>query len=307
MNVLSLLRNLYGLLWIAVSLVLLVPTGVAQLNGERSPKMRDVTVDDAVSMVRLAASDYFEGVSIKGHVAQFSPDGKHFVLVLRRGVIADNANEYSIYLFHSSQALHSPRAKLLARMKSSSNDAAIQEVRWSGSGRYITFIGTTHRGTQIFRVNVSTKRLEQLTHHSTPIINYATSKNEHHIVFLAETAQSRRPAIKPVSQTGISITDQSLFSLLKGETSSDPVRREIFVQSSDIERRVKIRLPLNGRALWLSPDGRSVVVAPNVKIDQLPREWSGYNYPGGAWAQSMFNSGVGSQLSPFVRYFSIDI
>ena len=66
---------------------------------------RPITVADAIALARLADADYFGGLSSTGRVAHFSSDGKRFVVIVRKGNLAKNTNEYSIYLFQVDQGL----------------------------------------------------------------------------------------------------------------------------------------------------------------------------------------------------------
>jgi hypothetical protein len=59
---------------------------------------RPVTIVDAIEMTKLADPSYWGGGSSAGRVAQFSPDGTKFVVVLKKGNLENNTNEYSILL-----------------------------------------------------------------------------------------------------------------------------------------------------------------------------------------------------------------
>src|SRR5260221_6287312 len=77
---------------------------------------RPVKVADAIRMTRLADTSYENGLSSKGIVAKFSPDGLRFVVVLRRGNLEGNTNEYSLLLFETAEAFHSPSARVLVSL-----------------------------------------------------------------------------------------------------------------------------------------------------------------------------------------------
>lgn len=64
---------------------------------------RYISVEDMIEMARLADPDYFAGRTPDGRVAQFAPDGQHFVVVLRRGDLKSNTNEYSVYLYSTKE------------------------------------------------------------------------------------------------------------------------------------------------------------------------------------------------------------
>src|SRR6266481_1003096 len=60
---------------------------------------RPVTVADSIGMKTLADSNYFVGYSVVDPVVHFSPDGTKFVVVLRKGNLQQNTNEYSLFLW----------------------------------------------------------------------------------------------------------------------------------------------------------------------------------------------------------------
>ena len=66
---------------------------------ENARVQRPVTVADFIQMTRLGDSNYNDGAPSKGLVAKFSPDGRWFVVLLRKGRLETNTNEYSLMLF----------------------------------------------------------------------------------------------------------------------------------------------------------------------------------------------------------------
>src|SRR5712671_2595222 len=72
------------------SLSLCATPGYAATHG------RPVTVRDSISMRLVADSDYFAGYSLVGSVANFSGDARAFVVVVRRGNLNRNTNDYTL-------------------------------------------------------------------------------------------------------------------------------------------------------------------------------------------------------------------
>ena len=60
---------------------------------------RSIRVLDAIATTRLATPGYFNGYDAKGRVAVYSPDGRLFVIALRKGNLEKNTNEFSLLLF----------------------------------------------------------------------------------------------------------------------------------------------------------------------------------------------------------------
>src|SRR6266478_1076498 len=77
-------------------------------KSESAPQKRPVTVADSIRMTRLGDPLYFAGGPSKGLVAKVSPDGKRFVVVLRKGNLENNTNEYSLILFETDEVFRSP-------------------------------------------------------------------------------------------------------------------------------------------------------------------------------------------------------
>ena len=72
---------------------------------------RPVTVADSIQMTRLGDPSYTDGAPSKGIVAKFSPDGKHFVVILKKGNLEANTNEYSLVLFQTAEVFQSPEPR----------------------------------------------------------------------------------------------------------------------------------------------------------------------------------------------------
>src|SRR5690242_16738912 len=70
----------------------------------RATAKRPITVSDIVSMTRVAGSPYF-AYQPKSGFAVFSPDGTKFAIVLVRGNVTKNMNDYSLLLFRTANAL----------------------------------------------------------------------------------------------------------------------------------------------------------------------------------------------------------
>src|SRR5882762_7660566 len=113
-----------GRLLFQVASILLAPLVTHSQNISPETK-RPITVADAIGMIRLADPDYFQSGSSQGRVVQFSPDGKKFVVALRKGNLDKNANEFSLLLFQSADAFSPPKPDRLLTKSSSSNRDAI--------------------------------------------------------------------------------------------------------------------------------------------------------------------------------------
>src|SRR5882724_7535030 len=70
-----------------------------------NPLKRPVSVVDSIQSTMTTLDDYRfpAGVFSLSSLARFSPDGKKFIVVLRKGNLEKNTNEYSMLLFHTAE------------------------------------------------------------------------------------------------------------------------------------------------------------------------------------------------------------
>ena len=242
------------------------------------PGQRPATVADSISMARLADPNYTAGGSSRGVEAQFSPDGKRFVVLIRRGNLEKNTNEYSLLLFHTAEAFHSPPPEVLLTMSSSSNREAIKQPTWLADNDTILFLGENpHEVRQLYSLECNSRRLNKLTHHPTNILSYASNSSGDHVVVLAEktttpllTDQARRE--------GIFISNQLLSDLIAGIEPGRYDDCDLFVKTKASTEFVPIEIQGDlppTHPLFLSPNGKYLVILPRVPA--IPESWRGYN------------------------------
>ena len=156
------------------------PRAVARTNQAKSESVtakRPVTVADSIQMTRLGDPQYIDGAPSKGLVAKFSPDGKRFVVVLRKGNLETNTNEYSLILFETDEVFRSPNPRVLLSMSSSSNRPAIQNVAWLDDNDTILFLGENPgETTQLYSLKCSSKELKKLTNHATNLSSFVAGE-----------------------------------------------------------------------------------------------------------------------------------
>jgi len=259
-------------------------------------------------MTRLADQDYFRGADSKGHVAIFSSDEKRFVVVLRKGNLEQNTNEYSLLLYRTADTLHSPHPDILLTMSSSSNRDAISKVRWLRDNETLVFLGENPGELgQVCSINIKNRRLERLTNHGTAITNYDITADGQKLLFLAYTPAKSLRASEQIRRDGMVIKDQLLSDLLAGNCAASVycIQQELFLQK---EQQPPMQLPIRDLALddeplSFSPDGKYALVGANMFAEDLPREWSGYTFPNDE-LHRFFTDAKGS--TPFGRYFVVD-
>ena len=262
----------------AASLALLILLAFLWQVGQANDAKRRITVKDTIEMTEFADRGYFLGGKPDSPVALLSPDGKQFVVRLKKGDVERNVVKFWLLLFRTSKAFRTGNGIVLVTMSSSSNREAIQQVRWLDN-RTIVFLGETAGGSpQVYSLDVPTKRKFQLTHHSTPVVSYDFAQHGAQIVYEAIPPRPRFLDTRGVKREGVAITSQTIDDLLEDcHTRDDPrTDRQLFVQ---LRGEAPIRVPSDDflteyLPLRLSPDGRFAVLA--VYRSAIPARWQVY-------------------------------
>ncbi len=220
-------------------------------------------------------------------IATFSPDAKEFIVVAHKGNLEKNTNDYSLLLFHSADAFHSPRPQVLLTLASTSNNAAISNVRWLADNKTVLFLGERPRKKlQIYSLKVNTRKLTRLTQHPTDILAFDATNDLRTLAYLA-----RQPITNILDKTsrtlGLLISQQEFADLLIGHNSNEwfvsPL--QLFLQrdgkgATEITFQNREMLVPHG-GISLSPDGKFVVVRTNTRFYGNPESWKEYKTPFG--------------------------
>jgi dipeptidyl aminopeptidase/acylaminoacyl peptidase len=304
----SLVSSLFlGLSWFA--------TPVLHAQPQSPPsKKRPSTVEDAIRMTRLAGSDYFSGADSKGRVAQFSPDGRLFVIVLRKGNVEQNTNEFSLLLYRTADAFRSPKPEILLKMSSSSNRDAITQVRWLSDSQTILFVGENPGEiSQVLQLDVRTRRLITRTSSLVPISAYDCTPDGRTVLFEADIPHdhSPSPGEEQVQRNGIVIAGQTLQDLLAGRYGQPNWGQQLFLQE---EGRPPLNLPIpegnyvfGADSLSLAPNGRHALVRTNLMVKALSSNWAEYDYGhDSAYLHIFFDLPLGTTPTPFATFLLVD-
>jgi dipeptidyl aminopeptidase/acylaminoacyl peptidase len=245
------------------------------------PKGRPVTVADAIRMTKLGDPGYFFGTEPFNGTAQFSPDGKKFVIVFRKGNLEQNTNEYSLLLWPVAEIARLRRPTLLLRMSSSSNRAAIRDVAWLSDNETLAFLGE-HPGEsqQLYSLNIRTRLLQRITNHSTNLFSYSITPDGRAIAFVAE------PPVKNVwnkttTREGVVINGQDLHTIGAGQSGGlrDPFASPplYFQRRGEPVRRIPTVGVLDrwGSQPLLSPTGRYLLLTS--RVIEVPESWKQYS------------------------------
>jgi dipeptidyl aminopeptidase/acylaminoacyl peptidase len=221
-----------------------------------SSGQRDITVKDSIEMTRWADADYLLG-SDRESVANFSPNGKHFIIILRKADLARNANVYSVYLFTTSKVFDSEIPQVLVRMSTTSNDPAIRGVKWLSDSRSLAFIGIRERGPfEVYKVDIGTGRMVERTHHATSVDQFDISPDGKRIVFTAKSKDE--PELTPDQRMhGVVIGNQTLEQVLTGRFNRSAFAEKLYYQEdSEVEVKIPADHEINPYTrIFFSPNG----------------------------------------------------
>jgi hypothetical protein len=218
---------------------------------------RDITVTDSIEMTRWADAGYFWGADPESNIANFSPDGKHFVIVLRKADLARNANIYSVYLFTTSRVFDSEAPRVLIRMSTTSNDPAVRDLKWLNDNQTLAFIGIREPGkSEIYTLNIGTGRLIERTHHLTGVDQFDISPDGRKILFTAKPKDD--PSLTQDQRTyGVVVEDQTLDQILAGKFNQSSFEDRLFYQEkTEVEVKAPATHQINPYTrVFFSPNG----------------------------------------------------
>ena len=241
------------------------------VNGSEQSK-RPVTVADVISMTRVA--DYISNRS----VAHISPDGRKVIVILRKGNLLTNTNEYSLLLWQTAELFNRTLPEIVLRMSSSSSRGAMNDLKWLEDSETVSFLGE-HTGElqQLYTFNIRSRELRKVTSHSSNVLGYSMSANGTHVAFLAGVP-TQDLFDEAAARDGILVSTQFLGNLIagrKGGTQSDGGENQVFVMSPPAPtRQIQLGEMFVPQSLSLSPDGKYVIV--RTCVSDIPEIWRQY-------------------------------
>lgn len=238
---------------------------------------RPVTVADSIQMTRLGDLSYTNGEPSKGIVAKFSPNGKHFVVILKRGNLEANTNEYSLVLFQTAAVFQSPEPQILVSLVSSSNRPAISNVLWLDDNDTLLFLGERPgEQTQLYSLKCSSKELTKLSSSATYMTSFVTTASSGVIVYTAKNPVSTF-LTDSAARNGIAITGEVVIDLIRGSHGGDDYDDDsLFIDR--LGKAGETRIATQGRTwalpMALSPDGAHLLI--QTEATKVPGAWSEY-------------------------------
>jgi hypothetical protein len=250
-------------------------------NAQKAPEKRAVAIEDAIEMTRIGNSD---GASLHGQFAFFSPDRRKFVVVLRKGHVQSNSNEYFLLLWRTQDVFGSAEHEVVLTLSSSSNRPAIQSVHWLDDNETVLFLGEHPSETQqVYRFNCRTRELTKITDSRTNVISFAVG-SDGTLVYTAEPLTSGDSSWQ---RFGRPISTELITDVLLGypdEQWSDYVRvikQPHVAEGSETQvlaDKFLMPFPSSKDRPVVSPNGRYVLLLANS--DTIPTSWLSYSESG---------------------------
>jgi hypothetical protein len=263
-------------------LSLFVTSQTTQAQVPKHDSRRTVTEEDAIRMTRIAGHEAINSYAgmLTEDFAYFSPDRKQFVIVLKKGNLEENTNDYSLLLYRTSEVFASPKPKVLVTMRSSSNRAALTDLVWLSDNDTMLFLGENPgESSQLYSIHSSSGTLKKLTHQPTNLTTFSSDARGRTIVYAAE-----KPALDLTAggaeHDGVVVSGEDLSDLLVGRWRDK--NRDLFVldtktgETKQLHFSSELGGELHGDYLHfsLSPDGSKVVV--NVNLLKVSPKWRAY-------------------------------
>ncbi len=284
------LSLMVGLIFSGVFMTTLSPAdGTSSTHSKRL-----VTVRDAITATKLGLPDSVLSGDISDLAAIFSPDRQRFLVVLKRGDLENNTNDFSVFLYETASALKAPAPRTLFTMSSSSNHEAIRDIKWQDDSRTFHFLGENHGGpTALYRFTIADNHLERVTQHATPVVAYDVSMDGGTILFEADPPLAKGCSHLSTPSNGTVISTESLLEILQPgcreefQPSTTEGEELFLIRNRAGEKRIPMQDVLYelDDCVSLSPDGGHGLV--EVAVRDVPTEWSEYQQ---AWLQEAIQS-----------------
>jgi dipeptidyl aminopeptidase/acylaminoacyl peptidase len=214
---------------------------------------------------------------------QVSPDGTRAFLVTRRGDVARDRTRYEILLLDLDPVRLGAGRQLapqtLLTIESSQDndsiDPVVREPRWAGASALVFLARIDDAPRQVFKLDVTTRRLEQLTHEGRGIESFAISDDLRRIVY---TSFDPNPAMRPGARSVV-VGNSSFWDVKFGQNDVRAQKRRYLYFTSESGSRLPGRqlgesVPENGAGprVDISPDGRWAVLP--VPAPERQMEWA---------------------------------
>ena len=186
-----------------------------------TPETRPVIVADTIRMTRIAGRGFYPPWFPKTGFAVFSPDGKHFAIVIVQGNPKKRIPTSTLcwsFALQTCSTMGCQEHLSLCRLRQ-----IVMELLTLNGRKTMTLFSFSGSSadelTQLYSVRCTSGRVEKLTNNATSLVSYALSEPGDTIVFAAE-GQKRSIINEDVLQEGFHVTTEDVSDLIRGQISS---------------------------------------------------------------------------------------
>lgn len=249
------------------------------LDAAQVSQTRRVTVADTIRMTTIPEPQFAIDDTSKNRIALFSPDKKHFTIITERGIVETNEREFSLVVFATAEVFQSPELKPLITLRSRSNRDAIRAVRWIDD-EHLVFLGETKGTSQVLLVGLKDGKLQQLTDHPAPLVDFDYDSGSGIVAYAAERSPLTKEEAYKRCARGYAIWNEALDDVPRSlEDCRQPsllLGPEVYVKRPGQEA---LRVPFSDyfeplKRISLSPGGKYVLF--DVLVRKVPLEWQEY-------------------------------
>ena len=254
---------------------------------------RPFTVRDDIAMVRFNDPSALAN----GATAKFSPDGRYFVIVSSRGLIASDQIESTISIYSSAESrayvadarsTREPQPRTVVTFsaairsqRSSAYDAIVTDLRWALDSSGVYFIAEGTEGNRrLYRMDIATKKAHPLSLTGYNVVRFDFTKNA--IVFDAWRSSTGPQVDDQLNRDAREVAGESLEHILFPNAQPVPVEHDLWLVNLKSDSLAPVRVPDSSELdiSWLpevfslSPRGHLIVrLRP---VEQMPANWTHY-------------------------------
>jgi dipeptidyl aminopeptidase/acylaminoacyl peptidase len=257
----------------------------ANLSGAVAPTFSGPTVREVVEFKRILQPQNHDAEAMR---SQVSADGTRAFIVTRKSDVAHDVNHYEIQLLHLSAErlarykVPEPETVFAAAVEQdySEGKPALDDVRWYDERTLIFRAKLKDSTYQIYRLDLPTRELKQLTRETHPIVSYEAAAKSPRLVY---TVQVPNPPMRDGARS-IVVGNQSMWSVKYGQQDMGAQVRKyrFYVSEGDLSQPARaLGEPFLGVGtlpprVSISPDGKWALL-PRYEPERS-REW-GRQYP----------------------------
>lgn len=251
-------------------------SAVTSIHASDGPSVRDVIEYTSIVQPRGGDEEAFQ--------KQISPDGGHVFIVTRTASVATDRNRYEIQLLTVSPDLlaawRPPASQTVFAYESADDpnygDPAIRDVNWADEHTLVFMGRIGSQLHQVYRLDLATRRVTQLSHATTPIVSFAASSDLRRLVY---AAQVPNPPMRDGARS-IVYGNQSYWTVKHGQQRLMTQIQKFCFYVSDVGATRSpralgapfVRMNLAPPQVSISPDGRWALL-PRFEPERA-LEWS---------------------------------